>query len=154
MTPEDPDHGSGDAEVERLHQIAREQPGLWCQWVPCLEGCCLGWDGHEKFSNGARWLQYLMDDFLSPGAEASKSRSRQFRAFTFDHRMKGVIAGKQDNRELFLLRVVDSHVSREAPRAGDPMPWDNWWPSPGRESWAPEWPPVSRLVDRDERGAG
>ena len=96
-----------------------------------------------------------MDHFLRPAAEASRSRSRYFRAFTFDHTMNGVVAGEQeDNRELFLLRVVDSQVSREVVRAGDPMPWDDWWPLPANGRREPEQPSVSRVTPRDERGAG
>ncbi len=42
------------------------QPGLWCQWVPDESGNYLGWNGAEKFSNYAKWLQYIIDHFLTP----------------------------------------------------------------------------------------
>jgi hypothetical protein len=49
VSPEDPHTGNGKREVERYNQIADGQPGYWCQWVPCPHGCCLVWNGHEKF---------------------------------------------------------------------------------------------------------
>jgi hypothetical protein len=155
VTPEDPDTGSSDAAVDRYNRIAAGQPSLWCQWVPCPRGCCLSWNGHEKFYAGASWLQYLMDHFLRPGAEVSSSKAEVFGRFTFDHRMDGVIAGRQeDTRELFLLRVDDSLLTQQVLRRGDAMPWDEWWPSPRADI-----PVVGVLgspivAPRDERGAG
>jgi hypothetical protein len=54
------------------------QPGYWCQWVPCPHGCCLVWNGHEKFYAGQAWLQYLIDHFLRRGAHAQTSGDPQF----------------------------------------------------------------------------
>lgn len=42
------------------------QPGLWCQWIPSYDGSALVWDEEEKFYNYVKWLQYLIDKFLSP----------------------------------------------------------------------------------------
>lgn len=151
VTPSDPEYTSTD----RYNRIAQGQPSLWCQWVPCYRRCCLSWNGTEKFYAGASWLQYLMDHFLRPGAEAASSKARQFSGFTFDHRMDGVIAGRQeDTRELFLLRVDDSRLTQEVLRPPDPMPWDEWWPGPLGETAADDEPLARIVAARDERGAG
>ncbi len=95
VIPEDPDTGNGEREVELYNQIADEQPGHWCQWVPCPHGCCLVWNGHEKFYAGPAWLQYLIDHFLRRDARARTSGDSQFAGFTFDHEMNGIIVGEQ-----------------------------------------------------------
>jgi hypothetical protein len=125
VTPEDPHTGNSDREVQRYNQIAEGQPSYWCQWVPCPHGCCLGWNGMEKFYAGQAWLKYLIDHFLRRGAYARSSGDPQFREFTFDHEMNGIIVGEQkDNRELFILRVAADEVTRETLRRGDPDPWE------------------------------
>jgi hypothetical protein len=115
----------GDEAAERANRIADGQPGYWCQWVPCPRGCCLGWDGREKFYAGGAWLQYLIDHFLRPGAAAGATGGSWFRGFTFDHDLNGVVVGEQgDNRELFSLTVVHGDVVQTTLRRGEPMPWD------------------------------
>lgn len=42
------------------------QPGLWCQWVPSENRSSIKWDGSEKFYEYVTWLQYIIDNFLSP----------------------------------------------------------------------------------------
>ena len=39
------------------------QPGLWCQWI--IEDGEIQWDCQEKFYNYVKWLQYIIDNFLS-----------------------------------------------------------------------------------------
>ncbi|CAA9320645.1 MAG: hypothetical protein AVDCRST_MAG48-2623 [uncultured Friedmanniella sp.] len=65
-----------------------------------------------------------------------------------------VVGEQEDDRELFVLRVVDSRVGREVLRAGDPVPGDDGWPLPADGMRELEQPPVSRVVARDEHGAG
>ena len=80
-----------------------------------------GWNGNEKFYAGASWLQYLIDHFLRRGAEAQGSGDPQFTEFSFDHEMKGVIVGEQqDSRELLLLRVEQDQVTKQILRRGRP----------------------------------
>lgn len=115
----------GDAAAERYNRIAEGQPGYWCQWVPCPRGCCLSWDGREKFYAGAAWLQYMIDHFLQPGPLAQADGNVWFRRFTVDHDVNGVVVGEQgDNRELFSLTVEHGEVTRTMLRSGEPMPWD------------------------------
>lgn len=48
----------------------KTQPGLWCQWIIGFDAknqsYYLEWDGNEKFYYYVEWLQYLIDNFLSP----------------------------------------------------------------------------------------
>ena len=158
VTPRDPDHGKSDAAVRRYNQICDGQPGYWCQWTPCPHGCCLTWDGVEKFYAGQAWLQYLIDHFLRSGALAQRSGDRQFADFTFDHQLNGVVVGEQqDLRELFILWVNDCEISRSVLRPGDPdygqpgyLGLDDrpWLPDKPRERWDNDlqsWVPVTRL---------
>jgi hypothetical protein len=79
----------------------------------------------EKFYGGQLWLKYLIDHFLRRGAYKRGSCDPQFREFTFDHEMNGIIVGEQkDNRELFILRVAADEVTRETLRRDDPDPWE------------------------------
>jgi len=103
-----------DVDVDTFNRVAPGQPSLWCEWVPCLEGCCLVYSGNEKFYDGPRWLAYLIDHFLAPGACAQNSGDSWFDEFTFDHHASGIIAGcRHDTGELFLLRVTDNRVRRQ-----------------------------------------
>ena len=97
------------------------QPQLWCQWQPCWGGCCLAFDGIEKFYEPVRWLRYLVDHFLRPGAEASRSGQAHFDEFTFDHHLEGLVVGcRRDNKQLFGIRVQRNVVSTELLRPADP----------------------------------
>lgn len=96
------------------------QPSLWCDWVPCWDGCCLAYNGHEKFYGSTRWMSYLIEHFLRPGARVSATGLPWFEGFTFDHCLDGVVAGcRRDNKELFLIRVTDNRVSEEILRPAD-----------------------------------
>lgn len=100
-------------DVETTNRVAPGQPQLWCQWEVCWEGCCLTWDGVEKFYRPVEWLGYLIDHFLAPGAQASTSGLACFDDFTFDHRLDGLVIGnRRDDREMFAICVEDNVVSR------------------------------------------
>lgn len=61
------DFGQGDDPSVVEHNTPPEgQPGLWCQWVPTEDGSAIEWDGNEKFYSYVPWLQYIIDEFLSP----------------------------------------------------------------------------------------
>ena len=89
------------------------QPGLWCQWVPTVDGTAIEWDGGEKFYNGAEWMACLIDHFLRPGAHAVGSvADRRLRSFTFDHTVNGVIhaqGGEPD--DTWRIEVHDNVVT-------------------------------------------
>jgi hypothetical protein len=97
------------------------QPGLWCRWVPCWDGCCLALDGEEKIYDPTRWLDYLINHFLAPGAEASTSGEGVFDDFTFDHRLDGLVVGcRRDDKELFTIRVEDNVITQDILLPADP----------------------------------
>lgn len=150
VTPKDPQTGSGDAAVDRYNSICEGQPGYWCQWTPCPHGCCLTWDGGEKFYAGPAWLQYLIDHFLRRGAVAQGVGDGQFADFTFDHRMNGLVVGEQqDLRELFLLEVRDDLVVRHLLRPGDPDYGQPGYRGVEDRPWLPAEPPPRRGLDAD-----
>ena len=112
-------------EAERLpiddsNSTAEGQPSLWCQWEICWDGCCLTYNGVEKFYGSTAWLDYLIDHFLRPGALASASGLAYFSDFTFDHHLDGVIAAsRRSDKRMTLIRVTDNVVTEELIRPGD-----------------------------------
>lgn len=112
----DRDRPVGD--IDAYNSIAAGQPSLWCHWVPCWEGCCLTFDGREKFYGATAWLIYLIDHFLRPNALARGSKLDCFDGFTFDHHLDGIIAAcRRDTRRLYLIRVEDNAVREETLQA-------------------------------------
>lgn len=55
-----------DKSVLNYNTPPKNQPGLWCQWVPNDEGTALEWDGVEKFYGYIEWLTYLNEHFFQP----------------------------------------------------------------------------------------
>jgi hypothetical protein len=39
---------------DSYNSCAEEQAGLWCDWVPCWDGCCLVQNGKEMFCDPGR----------------------------------------------------------------------------------------------------
>ena len=108
------EHDERPADLERYNTPAPGQPSLWCGWQPCRDGCCLSFDGREKFYGATEWLRYLIDHFLAPRAYAENSGLACFNGFRFDHRLDGIIAAcRRDTRELYLIRVANNVVREE-----------------------------------------
>lgn len=125
---------------ERTNRVAPGQPQLWCRWVPCWDGCCIALDGEEKIYQPTRWLDYLVQHFLAPGAEASRSGLKLFEDFTFDHHLDGLVIGcRRDNKELYEIRVEDNVISQHVLRKADPR-YADYPPLPYEE-----------VIDRDRR---
>ena len=104
----------------RVNEAPDGQPSLWCHWVPCWGGCCLAYNGYEKFYAPTRWMSYLIEHFLAPDARAATSGRAEFAEFSFDHQLDGVIAGcRRDDKELFLIRVEANRVLEEILRPAD-----------------------------------
>jgi hypothetical protein len=98
-----------------------EQPGLWCDWVPCWDRCCLSYNGVEKFYAPVEWIRYLIEHFLRRGAVASRADHPRFAEFTFDHVLEGMVVGcRRDNKELFAITVTDNVVHTQVLRRADP----------------------------------
>lgn len=92
-------------------------------WRPCMDGCCLTWDGQEKSRMAEESLQYLIDHFLRPGGHARRDRRPEFAEFTFDHVVNGIIAAERDDtRELFLIVCEDNTIHRTTLVAPE-YPW-------------------------------
>lgn len=130
--------------------VADQQPGLWCDWVPCWDGCCLAYNGNEKFYGATRWLTYLIEHLLRPGAYAQASGLPYFEDFSFDHRLDGVIAGcRRDNKEMFLIWVEHNEVSEEILRPADPRFLD--YPPLAYEAEIDRWESKRKLERRKRR---
>jgi hypothetical protein len=80
----------------------------------------------EKSNDAVQALTFLVEHYLGTDAKAKGRDNPDFAAFTFDHRLDGVIAGERDDTdELFLIRVVDSVFRHETLVAGVA-----WWEGP------------------------
>jgi hypothetical protein len=99
---------------DAYNSLGQGKPQLYCQWEVCWDGCCLTFDGGEKFYQPIRWLRYLIDHFLVPDAQAASSGLSVFDDFSFDHRLDGLIVGnRRDTREMFAICVDDSNVHQK-----------------------------------------
>jgi hypothetical protein len=101
-----------DSDIRDYNNPPEGQPGLWCQWVPIDDGTAIEWDGQEKFYEAEEWMAYLIDHFLKPGAEASKSDDPQFAGFTFDHVVNGTIEAQGEDPDDKWRLVVEDNVVR------------------------------------------
>jgi hypothetical protein len=136
--------------IDVYNSVAVGQPGLWCRWSPCWEGCCLSLDGGEKIYDAGRWLEYLIAHLLSPDAAATELDHPELQGFTFDHVLNGLVIGcRRDTKEMFALLVEDNHLRDIVLKPGDPR-YGDYPPLPYEEEndrWAPRPPrPRSRAV--------
>ena len=100
-------------DVASSNRVAVGMPGLWCPWTCCDEGCCLRWDQCEKPYAPDRWLRYLIDTFLRPGAALAADPAARAVGLTFDHVLSGMFVGeRRETAELFALAVKDNVVRR------------------------------------------
>lgn len=105
-------------DLHRFHVPAPGQPSLWCDWLPCEDGCCLVYSGNERFAAPVGWLRYLIEHFLKPGA-AGRGEER-LAGFGFDHVLNGMVVGcRRDLKQLFSLVVRDNTVSEEVLHPAD-----------------------------------
>ena len=108
----------------RLDGGATGDTPSYCDWRPCLDGCCLQWTHDRETRGRAVEPQYLVDHFLRPGAYAASSGRDDFRPFTFDHRVSGVVAAEDgESRELYLLLADGAVIEERTLVAADPSPW-------------------------------
>lgn len=56
----------GDKTILSYNNPPKNQPGLWCQWIPTEDGEGIEWDGNEKFYDYIEWIKYLNENFLKP----------------------------------------------------------------------------------------
>jgi hypothetical protein len=96
------------------------QPGFWCQWVPVEDGSAIEWDGGEKFYDAEKWMAYLIETFLKPGATVAHELAdpvpdwvypEEFAHLTFDHIVNGVIGAQgEESEDWWRLEVRDNAV--------------------------------------------
>ncbi len=67
-------------DVDSYNRSGEGKPQLHCGWIVSPDGCCLSFDGTEKFYEPVRWLRYLIEHFLVPGAHAASSGLPVFEA--------------------------------------------------------------------------
>lgn len=114
------DGNFGQTKTEGIRDFNRPpegQPGLWCQWVPSSDGTTLEWDGGEKFYHADKWIKYLVEHFLRPGAEASNAggveQDERLGRFTFDHVVNGTVdAQGEDPDDRWRIVIEDNVVYR------------------------------------------
>jgi len=72
-------------------------PSLWCQWVPTEDNMGLEWDDGEKFYEYVKWIEYLIEHFLTP----------------WGIKVNGSVEWDGEERgDLGLIKVVDSVVTK------------------------------------------
>lgn len=97
-----------ESDVIDHNSPADSQPGLYCQWIPSENGKFIQWDGGEKFYHSGPWLQYLIDHFLSAGAQA-----RKVLPFFKDHRLDGLIEAQgETTSDKWYLLVTNNKVEK------------------------------------------
>ncbi len=100
--------GNGPDEIFHHSNPPAGQPGLWCQWVPTEDGdgTTLEWNGHEKFYEAAKWMQYLMDHFIG-----STPAAKSVLPFLQGHVCNGAISAQgEEPSDMWLLEVKDNQV--------------------------------------------
>jgi hypothetical protein len=99
----------------RILERRDDLPDVMCPWVPACGGECLAIgrdDGQQR--DAAKWLQFLLDHFLRPGAEATRSDLDEFAEFTFDHTLGAVVAAhRSDTGRLWLIRPEGDEITEE-----------------------------------------
>lgn len=65
-----------DPSILEYNNQAATQPGLWCKWEPNEEGTEIRWNNAEKFYDYVEWLQYLINNFLTPWGYSITEDSR------------------------------------------------------------------------------
>ncbi|MHB0929388.1 MAG: hypothetical protein ACYC3W_10905 [Candidatus Nanopelagicales bacterium] len=91
------------------NQPPEGQPGLWCQWVPALDGKSIAWNEAEKFYNSAEWMQYLIDHFI--GDQPIARQQYPDAVFLEGHTVSGKIeVSGEDEDDHWFLEVIDNQV--------------------------------------------
>lgn len=111
-----------DDDILNYNAHGPEQPGLWCKWVPTEDGTAIEWNGVEKFYDSVEWMRYLIQTFLEKGAAvqvelaapvAGRFYPDEFKSFTFNHVLNGVIEAQGEDPDDRWVLVVDNNEVRE-----------------------------------------
>jgi hypothetical protein len=71
-----------DDDIRDINEPPAGQPGLWCKWQPTADGTAIEWNGEEKFYASEKWMTYLIETFLKPGAVLACELARYLAATT------------------------------------------------------------------------
>jgi hypothetical protein len=87
-------------------------PDCICPWIPSCGGrCFVIKDDRGQHHDAAKWLQWIVDHFLKPGALAGVSGDDDFAEFTFDHSLGAAVAAhRSDSGRLWLIRAGEHEV--------------------------------------------
>lgn len=55
-----------DNSIVNYNKPPKDQPSLWCQFIPSKDGKEIIWDQGEKFYNYIEWIKYLIIHFIEP----------------------------------------------------------------------------------------
>lgn len=86
-----------------------EQPSLWCNWIPTVDGSMIEWDENEKFYQSAEWMWYLIQNFLKPSPIAKLRFPKQF-TFLEGHICNGEIDAQGEESDDRWCIVVKNNV--------------------------------------------
>ena len=110
-----------DDDIRDFNKPPTGQPELWCLWEPTTDGTAIKWNGREKFYSAGEWMTYLIDMFLKPGAVLAselpgpvpgRHYPEEFRHFTLDHELNGVIDARgEDDDDRWRLVVTGNTVT-------------------------------------------
>lgn len=124
-------------DVLDVNEPAEGQPDLYCQWIPTPEGEAIAWNRSSKFPFASRWMEYIVEHFLAPGARLSgeftspvvgRYYAPEFQHLTFDHVVNGTIEVVPGDGPKWRIVVEDKRVSE-------------YWASPEADSVRPHaWP--------------
>jgi hypothetical protein len=88
--------------------------------VPSEAGTAIEWNESEKFYDADKWMAYLVDTFLKPGAAVARELTdpvpgwiypEEFGRFTFDHVVNGAIEAEgEEPADIWRLEVRDNTV--------------------------------------------
>jgi hypothetical protein len=69
-------------------------PGFWCDWVPTEDGEGIEWNGGEKFYDYEKWLQLIIDTYLTPWGIKLTGKVEYQGEEIGDHGTVSVVKGK------------------------------------------------------------
>lgn len=91
-----------------------DQPDLWCQFEPNVEGTALIWNGAEKTTCAVEWIQYIITRFLEKDAVAAGQGIPEFEHFQFNHVLNGEMEAQGEiASDFWKLIVKDNIVSKK-----------------------------------------
>lgn len=116
-------YGACSDDIPDPNLAAEGQPDLECQWVPTPDGKKVEWNRSSQFPFAKQWLEYVVRQFLAPAATLSQELTApvlgryyapEFREFTFDHVLDGVVDVVSETGEHWQI-VVEKNCVTEIP---------------------------------------